>query len=219
MYTPEDEIDLNLRPTQETYDAFQIAYDHFNWQLFDARLPNCLITLQRRKRSLGHFCEGRFKRADGTTCAEIALNPSYFLTRSLEEVLSTLVHEQVHLWQSYLGKPGRGRYHNREWAEKMKSLGLYPSHTGQPDGRELGDQMDHYIIEGGTFQEVAAVLIAGGFTIEWRDTSSSTVQSAPRLTKGGKRIKYLCPECSANALSKHDANIFCGVHMCRMEAQ
>jgi len=29
----------------------------------------------------------------------------------------------VHDWQKEFGKPGRGRYHNREWAEKMKEIG------------------------------------------------------------------------------------------------
>jgi len=165
VYTPEDGIDPNLRPTQETYDAFQIAYDHFNWQLFEARLPNCLILLQRKKRSYGHFSQSRFKRDDGTTCAEISLNPAYFPVRSVEEVLSTLVHEQVHLWQFYFGKPGRGRYHNRQWDEKMKSLGLYPSHTREPGGHEPGDQMTHYVVDDGPFQEAARALIEGGFRI------------------------------------------------------
>jgi hypothetical protein len=51
-------------------------------------------------------------------------------------VLSTLVHEQAHLWQHHFGKPGRGRYHNREWAAKMVEIGLIPSATGEPGGKQ-----------------------------------------------------------------------------------
>ncbi len=58
-------------------------------------------------------------------------------------MLATLAHEMVHLWQHHFGKPGRGRYHNKEWAEKMKSIGLQPTTTGKDDGAETGDVMGH----------------------------------------------------------------------------
>ncbi len=45
---------------------------------FEVQLPNCLITLQRNKKSYGYFCGDRFGRADGTLTDEIALNPSLF---------------------------------------------------------------------------------------------------------------------------------------------
>lgn len=38
-------------------------------------------------------------------------------------MLSTLVQEMVHLWQHHFGKPGRRRYLNKQWADKMDSLG------------------------------------------------------------------------------------------------
>ena len=49
---------------------------------------------------------------------EIALNPRYFQCARSTEVLATLAHEMAHLWQHHHGKPGRGRYHNQEWAER-----------------------------------------------------------------------------------------------------
>ena len=80
------------------------------------------------------------------------MNPVYFKGRSVEEILSTLVHEQVHVWQSAFGKPGRRRYHNHEWAQKMKKVGFHPSDTGQPGGKETGERVSHYVIAGGPFQ-------------------------------------------------------------------
>ncbi len=35
VYTTDAETDPNAVPTRETYDAFQHAYDHFNWALFE----------------------------------------------------------------------------------------------------------------------------------------------------------------------------------------
>ena len=43
--------ELTIEPTKETYDQFQEAYAYFNRVLFEGQLPNCLITLQRNKRS------------------------------------------------------------------------------------------------------------------------------------------------------------------------
>ena len=237
VYTPEAAIDRHVVPTRDTYDALQHAYDHFNWVLFETELPNCLITLQRKGRTYGYFCRKRFVRDDGTPCDEIALNPVYFKKRSLEDSLSTLVHEMVHLWQHHFGTSGRGRYHNRQWAEKMKSIGLYPSNTGEPGGEELGDQMSHYIIDDGPFARACAELIKKDFKIEWRDDTpeidpSSALLSkggnstgapsptppAPTSTKAGKRIKYSCPMCGLNAWSRHDAHLVCGVDQFPMDA-
>src|SRR5699024_9851145 len=48
-------IGVMMKPTSEAYDELQIAYDHFNEHLFNNALPQCLITLQREKRTYGYF--------------------------------------------------------------------------------------------------------------------------------------------------------------------
>jgi hypothetical protein len=121
-----------LSPTLETYQELQRAYDHFNAELFDAVLPFCLITLQRDKSSLGYFSAERFARHSGETSDEIAMNPTYFAFRGIKDTFSTMTHEMVHLWQTHFGKPGRGRYHNRQWARRMVAIGLQPTYTGLP---------------------------------------------------------------------------------------
>ena len=140
-----------------------------NRSLFEGELPNCLITLQRSKKSYGYFCGDRFGRADGTLTDEIALNPSHFRDRPQEEVLATLAHEMVHLWQHHFGKPGRGRYHNKEWAEKMRSIGLQPTSTGKDDGAETGDVMGHFIVADGPFDRTVRKLLARGLVVLWTE--------------------------------------------------
>ncbi|MEO1660102.1 MAG: SprT-like domain-containing protein [Pseudomonadota bacterium] len=221
VYTTETKLAPHEIPTRETYDALQNAYDHFNWALFENALPNCLITLQRKGRTYGYFGSQRFQRSDGTPCDEIALNPIHFKTRSDIETLSTLAHEMVHLWQAHFGSPGRGRYHNREWADKMKSIGLTPSNTGKPGGAELGDQMTHYILDGEVFDRAARELLDQGFALTWREEEPQFVvrmrrrSSASSITqtksKAGKRVKYCCMECGVNAWSRHGAVLFCGL--------
>ena len=65
------------------------------------------------------------------------MNPKYFGKTDVW-ILSVLVHEMAHVWQQEHGKPGRGRYHNKEWAAKMLALGtasLRHLQAGREDDR------------------------------------------------------------------------------------
>jgi predicted SprT family Zn-dependent metalloprotease len=158
-----------VSPTDETYDEWQMAYDHFNDELFGGKLPTCLLTFQREKHTMGYFSQDRFSNRLGRKTDEIALNPSYFAVCPVNESLQTLVHEMTHLWQHHFGKPGRGRYHNKEWADKMESIGLMPSTTGHPGGKRTGDKLSDYIIAGGLLETSIKRLKNRGFSLLWMD--------------------------------------------------
>src|SRR5687768_8942428 len=119
-------------PTIRTYTGLTLAYKFFNKRLFAGELPPCLITMQRKNKTYGYFAGRRFGTRDGKEITdEIALNPTHFRARSTEQGLSTLVHEMAHLWQHHHGTPSRLGYHNRQWAAKMKEVGLMPTDTGE----------------------------------------------------------------------------------------
>ncbi len=158
-----------LSPTDEAYSEWQMAYDHFNQALFGGILPYCLITLQREKHTMGYFSSDRFANRSGQKTDEIAINPSYFAVCGVDEALQTLVHEMCHLWQHHFGSPGRGRYHNKEWADFMENIGLMPSHTGSPGGRKTGDKIADYIVPGGPMEASIVDLKAEGFELQWMD--------------------------------------------------
>jgi predicted SprT family Zn-dependent metalloprotease len=158
-------------PTLETAEQLQKAFDYLNSELFENKLPHCLITYQRRKSTYGYFAAERFGREDGERTDEIALNPQHFAERTIEENLSTLAHEMVHLRQHHFGKPGRGRYHNKQWADMMEAIGLIPSSTGKEGGKRTGDHIGHYIKPGGLFAHAVEKLLATGFALTWREVS------------------------------------------------
>lgn len=166
-----------LIPTQQTYDELQQAYVFLNTELFGSVLPPCLITLQRKRHTAGYFVSKRFVNRSGEFSDEIAINPAYFATTPIKETLSTIAHEMVHLWQHHFGNAGRGRYHNKEWAEKMISIGLHPSDTGEPGGRVTGDLMSDYIIGGGRFDSVCDKLLSQDYIISWLDRLTNTDKS------------------------------------------
>jgi hypothetical protein len=115
------------------------------------------------------------------------------------------VHEQVHVWQHVHGKPASRGYHNKEWADAMKAIGLQPSSSGKPGGKEVGQSMSHYILNDGAFSQSYDRLAATG----WR----LTLQSAHRPPARGRgkkdKTKFLCSGCGQKAWGKPELRIGC----------
>lgn len=207
---------MTTDPTRTTYQGLTEAYDFFNQRLFGGRLPRCLITMQRQRGAYGYFAGKRFGTRDGQEVTdEIALNPAHFRSRTTRASLSTLAHEMCHLEQDHFGKPSRKAYHNREWAGMMKAIGLMPSDTGLPGGKETGQKVSHYIEAGGPFDCACAELEKSGFAVRyvelWGDEQA-------RKKKAASKTKYTCPDCGLNAWGKPEIHIVCGDCDERMEA-
>jgi hypothetical protein len=157
-------------PTYETYRPLQQAFDVYNALLFDNELPQCLISIQREKRTCGFYTYQRYQNEAGDKCDSIELNPSFFATLPIIEVMQILVHIMTHHWQHHFGKPGRGgHYHNRQLANKLISIGLMPSDTGKPGGKITGQKMSDYPIEGGLFLQASESLLSSDFKLSWYD--------------------------------------------------
>jgi hypothetical protein len=209
-----------MTPSQHTvqqYRQFQQAYDYFNTELWSGTLPQVLVTLQRKPRMMGHFAPERYQhRRRGELIHEIALNPDCFVGQTDEQVLDTLVHEMAHVWQQTFGSPGRRGYHNRQWGKEMKRIGLYPSSTGAPGGRETGEHMSDYIILGGPFQVACRRLLDGGFRLQWQShypkpfADGVLIEDEHELAKRKGRIRFTCPDCRLRAWAKPDASLLCG---------
>ncbi len=196
-------------PMPQSYRPLRRACILLNRRLFDGQLPPCLVTLQRSRRAYGFFAGRRFRSAKGARIVdEIALNPAHFATRGAKRVLSTLGHELAHQWQHHLGTPPSTSYHNKEWAEKMRSIGLIPSNTGRPGGKPTGRQMTHYIKRGGPFDRVADELIARGFVLAIVERTSPKTKLIA-LKKKLSKTAYHCPGCLAKAWAKPGSEFSC----------
>lgn len=159
------------KPTPQVYEALQHVYDTFNDKLFDGKLDNSLITLQRKANTFGYMSYNRFISIDDKNqfAHELALNPEFFGVKPLIELFQTICHEMVHLYQVSFGKPSQKGYHNQEFATMMKERGLRASSTGRPGGKETGQHMADYPIPGGKFLEVSNDLFNDGIIVAWYD--------------------------------------------------
>jgi predicted SprT family Zn-dependent metalloprotease len=192
-----------------TYIDLQMAFAFLNGRLFNGCLPHCLITLQRKSGAGGFFAGGRFNTRDKTAVVdEIALNPSHFAEQSDREILAILGHEICHVWQHHFGKPPLRAYHNQEWSAKMCSIGLIPSTTGAPNGRQTGAKMFHYVEPGGTFDIACGELLATGTVVtyvERIDTARQTTREKKRASKS----TFVCPGCGWQVWGKPATRVRC----------
>lgn len=204
--------------TTDLYTTLDDAYEFFNDMLFENKLPSVMIVLQRKgKNNLGYFHPERFanrqqmmknmkakKKSKVQTISELSLNPDRFLWMTNEEILSVLVHEMAHVWQHYCSeKKSRGGYHDKTWGAKMKEIGLYPSNTGEPGGKETGQQMHHYIIKAGKFDLHVKQLLKNK-TLNW-----NSLPIAAKSSQKKDKTKYICPSCDSKVWGKPGMNIQC----------
>ena len=129
------------RPTEKQYGAYQYLYDYLNDTLFDGQLPACMLVFSVKKnKTAGYFSSRSWQEKEGVV-HEISLNPEYVKEHSLKETLAVLAHQRVHYEN---GKASRKGYHNREWAEEMKTIGLM-----RRSGRERDGTADEAVCGGG----------------------------------------------------------------------
>ena len=112
--------------------------------------------------------------------------------------------------QHHFGTPSRPGYHNSQWACLMKEVGLIPSATGKPGGKETGQQISHYIEPAGRFSASCAELIdERGFTLPYVELWDESEREM-RAKKASSKTKYTCPSCRVNAWAKPGTRLLCG---------
>src|SRR5438477_10937174 len=98
-------------------------------------------------------------------------------------ILSTLVHEMCHVWQQTHGKAPRRSYHDRQWAGKMREIGLQPSRTGEEGGKETGQSVSHYIIPEGRYAQAYAKLAESACALHWQSIPSTEQARGKKSSK------------------------------------
>lgn len=124
-------------------DQLYIWADRFNNE-FDLRIGQSAIAIEaKNKRVLGTY---RPRNGFGLT-HEIIFNLRH-LIRPSKEILATLLHEQLHHWQSLHGVSSKtGWFHNFEYTNKAASLGMFVTNRGVLD-REASSTNDGFDADG-----------------------------------------------------------------------
>lgn len=197
-------------PTALSFNSLQTAFDFFNRELFGGKLPPAMILLHRKRHANGYFWAERFGHRDlkDQKLHEIALNPTTMRGRTDTDVLSTLVHEMCHHEQQCFGKPGKGAYHNAEWAIMMKRVGLQPTAIDDPK-RETGTKVTHKIIKDDAFDKACAALLKTGFSLPYSERVFTAAEKTRAKVKKASKTKYTCPSCDMAVWGKPGLSVGC----------
>lgn len=222
-----------MKPTTQQFKKFQELFDYFNEELFEGELPPVILNFSRKANTAGFFAPNRWKSLNGDNSHEISLNP-ISLSQSKDYVIQTLVHEMCHLWQEENGSPGSKGYHNKEWVEKMESVGLIPSDTEEPGGKQVGFKMGDYLEEGGRLEHLIEALDENIWlpfkAIEFQSLEEledlleeakeaedeEAVEQIEQIIKEAEtklkkqKMKYECPNCNNKIWGKPNMSVICG---------
>ena len=73
----------------------------------------------------------------------------------------------------------------------MKEVGLQPSTTGEPGGKEVGQSVTHYIVPGGPYAHAYAKLAATSFQLNWQSHPFSADRKKKAASKRNTPARYV----------------------------
>ena len=187
-------------------------FDLLNEEFFENELSRPTITIQSTPRAYGHFSlreDTWVSKLGGTHEINIGAGT---LSRPIEEVVSTLLHEMVHYYNYERGVQDCSRgntYHNRKFREEAERRGLLVEHSDKYGWSHTtpSDLLLDFVLE----NDLSDILINrnefSGFQMGGTGTHSGT-SITPTAKKSSSR-KYICPCCGTSIRATKRVNIGC----------
>lgn len=192
-----------------------------NRDYFQEMLEEPIITIQSTPRAYGHVTVAKAWRRKDDWRHELNLGAET-LDRPIENVVATMVHEMVHLYnlaQEVQDCSRNGTYHNRKFKAEAEKRDLIVQHHAVYGWTitEPSDALVEYIINQG-WSEVAMVRGKG-----WKpppstgDKAGDSVEGGtPPKPKKSSTRKLACPKCGQSVRATRAVYILCGDCLERM---
>ena len=191
---------------------FNKVFDLLNAEFFESALSRPTITIQSTPKAYGHFSlreDTWVSKLGGTHEINIGAGT---LSRPIEEVAATLLHEMIHYYNYEKGIQDCSRgntYHNKKFKEAAEVHGLIVEHSDKygwshtTPGEELLDVVLAY--------GLTDILInRNDFTgFQMPGTGSHNGNASGVQTKTSSSRKYRCPCCGMSVRATKNVNIAC----------
>ncbi len=185
-----------------------------NEDYFSGELDTPTITIQSTVGAYGHVTTSKVWSNEDHESYELNIGADY-LTRPIENVVATMIHEAVHLYCMQKGikdTSNRGIYHNKRFKEVAEQKGhlIIDRHEiyGWTITSPSEDTIDFCIANG--FEDIqigrntgySLIGVSGG-----KSGNGGTVR--PRIKKPSSTRKYICPCCGNSFLATKSIDVLC----------
>lgn len=211
--------------TSRTAGYLEKIFRALNADWFSGELEEPIITIQSTPRAYGHVTVAKVWKRKDQQRHELNIGAET-LERPIEEVVSTIMHEAVHLYNLAHGVQDcsrGGSYHNKRFKEEAERRGLVISHHPQYGWTltEPSEALIDYIIDKG-WTEIQMNRGGGWYPPpstggKAGDSSTGTGTQIPKTPKRSSTRKYQCPCCKNSVRATKAVNILCGDCMVKME--
>lgn len=191
------------------------VFNRINAEYFNDSLEMPTITIQSTVGAYGHVTTSKVWRTEaGKASFELNVGADY-LTRPIEDVVATLIHEACHLFAMQNGikdTSNRGVYHNANFKKLAEERGLLIERHdkyGWTITHATEKTVDFCIRN--DLQDIRVTRNTGiTFTGIGTGKAGNAGNPSKPTTKKGNSIKWVCPKCGAIVRSTKALNILCG---------
>lgn len=189
---------------------FRVLNDHY----FSGEIEEPIITIQSTPRAYGHVTVAKsWHRADGEARHELNVGAGT-LDRPIENVVATLIHEMVHLYNLQIGVQDcsrNGTYHNKKFRDAAEARDLIITHDPRIGWSvtEPSEALIDFILTQGWDDVMMGR--ADGYTARGTGTGRpGGITPPPTGKKPSSTRKVVCPVCGQSVRATRHVNIICG---------
>ena len=194
---------------------FETAFDILNEVYFDSALPETVITIQSSPKSYGYITVHKVWKDSENSYHEINIGAEH-LTRPIENVLATLMHEMVHLYcmvNNIADTSKGGRYHNKRFKSEAEKRDLSIKYA-QYIGYSVTSPTEKFIEvlkENGLYTDISHCrTIGSGLLVPPVGGGTSGVEGGSSGKMKTSTRKYVCDQCGISVRATKDVHIICG---------
>lgn len=187
-------------------------YNLLNEQFFESALSKPVITIQSTPLAYGHVtCSKVWKTESGESAFELNVGAGT-LNRPIEEMVSTLVHEMVHIYnlENGIQDCSRGNtYHNKKFKNEAEKRGLIIEHS-EKYGWTITKPSER-IIDFCLINELCEIALYREDNITPRSAGGAGKSKTGKSGNKGKSStrKYICPCCGMSIRATKQVNVMC----------
>ena len=187
-------------------------FDLLNEEFFENALSRPTITIQSTPKAYGHFSlreDTWVSKLGGTHEINIGAGT---LSRPIEDIVATLLHEMVHYYNYINGIQDCSRgntYHNKRFKAAAEARGLIVDYSERYGWSHTSpaDELLDFVLENGLTDILISRNEFTGFQITGTGAHSGTGITPPRKTSSTR--KYICPCCGNSVRATKLVNIAC----------